>query len=208
MNNPGWDMSSAWTWHGACGGFLRLFDPISGSCPGVEVMTRAQSILSLRFELGRLVALMCGAVVMAAVMLTSIPCHARVVVPEDDAPPAIRVLLDDISRAFRTGNHEDLVSYLHPVGVQVGLSPQADRAGIMTPAQAHYYFKNLFQLRLTVRFNFLKHHQSGQDRFLAMAVWHWENADGGQPGHQRLLFALVQVEGHWRVAEITALRGG
>ena len=144
----------------------------------------------------------------ALALLPVMPAAARIMVPVEHPPPAVRVLLDGLDRAFRDGDHEALVSLLHPHGVRICLGPQADRASVMTPAQAHYYFKNLFQMRRTSRFALLKRHQSEHERFLAMAVWHWEEADGGRPATQRLLFDLVKADGLWRVAEITALRGG
>jgi hypothetical protein len=42
----------------------------------------------------------------------------------------------------------------------------------------------------------------------SVAAWHWERADTGREGSQRLLLVLVRAAGHWRVAEMPTLSGG
>lgn len=147
-----------------------------------------------------------AAACLAAAMLV-LPAPARVVLPADDQPAEAQFLQARLSHAFRAGDHELLVSYLHPDGAQIALGPTVDRASLMTPAQAHYYFKNLFQARRTASFEFLRQHRSQPDRMHAMAAWRWERTDGGPPAGQRLLFAMVYHDGYWRVTEITAVRG-
>lgn len=139
-----------------------------------------------------------------------LPAAARVIVPAADTPPQMQSLLQRLSLAFETDDHEDLAALLHPDKVRIALGPQLDRENEMTPAQAHYYFKNLFQSRQTVRFGWLKQQLTGAERCHAVAVWHWERTGSGQVGSQRLLvtFGRAAAGDHWRITAIKALRGG
>lgn len=134
---------------------------------------------------------------------------ARIVVPSDSVPDDVQPMLERLRQAFEDGDHEALTALMHTDGVRLGLGPQPERTSLMTPAQAHYYFKNRFQLHRTIRFSFLKHqHASGPDRLHSVVVWQWERTDTGRGGSQRLLLVLTRDAGNWRVSEMTALRGG
>ncbi len=169
----------------------------AGDMVRTQPQARARSIHGLATALAALL-----------VSLATGSAAARVVIAADDVPADVAPILSRLSLAFTSGDHEDLVALIHPDGIVVSLGPQVDRTSVMTPAQAHYYFKNLFQLRRTLRFSFIRQQMTGPDRLHAVAVWHWERSDSGRAGSHRLLFTVVRAEGQWRVSEITALRGG
>ena len=146
-----------------------------------------------------------GGIVLATVWNT--PASARIVVPDESMPDDVVPVLGRLRIAFEDGDHEALVALLHPDGVRVGLGPESERASHMNPAQAHYYFKNRFQLQRTTRFAINRQQLAGPDRLHAAALWRWERTDTGREGSQRLLLTLVRVGGQWRVSEITAVRG-
>jgi len=138
----------------------------------------------------------------------SVPAAGRIVVPAEPVPDDVHPVLAQIGAAFEAGDHETLATLMHPDGVNIGLAPQEDRSRLMTPAQTHYYFKNLFQQRRTMRFEFVKHQLAGGERLHAVAAWRWERTDNGRLGSQRLMLTLARAAGRWRVTELTSLRGG
>lgn len=144
-----------------------------------------------------------AAVAVAAVAIVGLAggAAARIVVPTEDAVPVLTSLED----AFRAGDHEALTALLSAQGVRVSLGPVADRTSEMTPNQAYYYFKSLFQDRQTVAFAFEKHQEVDGGRLQAVALWRYGSPAATQT-RQRLLFALVHESDGWRVTEITAWR--
>jgi len=133
---------------------------------------------------------------------------ARIVGPDDSPADQARVVLAGIAAAFEQGDYEALAAVLHPDGVRIGLSPEFERTNELTPAQAYYYFKNLFQVRRTVRFEVQKRQVTAEGRLLVVAAWQCERTDSGRAEARRLLITLVHGAADWSVTEITDLRGG
>lgn len=127
---------------------------------------------------------------------------ARIVVPADEAIP----VLGSIEEAVRAGDHEAMVKLLSPQGVRLSLGPVAERTSDLTPSQAYYFFKTLFQDRQTVEFTFEKHQEVDGGRLHAVAVWRFTAPATGPETRQRVLFTLAHGSGGWKVTEITAWR--
>jgi hypothetical protein len=137
--------------------------------------------------------------VAACVVLTASTAAARIVVPADEALP----VLTTIETAFRVGDHESLARLLSAHGVRLNLGPVADRDSELTPSQAYYYFKTLFQDRRTREFAFAKHQEVDGGRLHAVATWRFTAA---AVDSQRVLFTLAHESDGWKVTEITAWR--
>jgi hypothetical protein len=146
--------------------------------------------------------------VILGTMLLAAPLPAAIVVPDSPAPPAARAVLAEVAAAFGAGDHDALAGLVHPDGVRVALSPAAGRSSELTPAQAHYYFKNLFQGVRTVAFDYLRHSGTDDARVHAVAVWRQRDADAAGPVARRLLVTLARDGEAWRLTEIMTLRGG
>ena len=133
---------------------------------------------------------------------------AAVVVPEAAAPPEARRTLGRIQAAFDAADHAGLASLVHADGVRVALSPQPERSSELTAAQAHYYFKTLFQTGRTVGFSYVRESATDDQRVHAVAVWRQAAVDTGRTVPRRLFFTLGLDGTVWRITEILALRGG
>jgi hypothetical protein len=127
---------------------------------------------------------------------------ARIVVPADEAVP----VLERIEAAVRAGDHEAMANLLSPHGARLNLGPVADRSNDLTPSQAFYFFKTLFQDRQTVEFAFEKHQEMDGGRLHAVAVWRFAAPATGPQTRQRVLFTLAHDGDGWKVTEITAWR--
>ena len=127
---------------------------------------------------------------------------ARIVVPAEDAIP----VLASIEAAVRAGDHEAMAGLLSEHGVRVNLGPVAERTSDLTPSQAFYYFKTLFQDRQTLEFAFEKHQEVDGGRLHAVAIWRFAGPVAGPETRQRVLFTLAHGSGGWKVTEITAWR--
>lgn len=138
----------------------------------------------------------------ACVALTAGGAAARIVVPADDAIP----VLASIETAVGAGDHEAMAGLLSPHGVRLNLGPVAERCSDLTPSQAFYYFKTLFQDRQTLEFAFEKHQEVDGGRLHAVAVWRFAEPVAGPQTRQRVLFTLAHGSGGWKVTEITAWR--
>ncbi len=130
----------------------------------------------------------------------------RLVVAEPADPGDPEASLDRIEDAVRTSDHRALADLVSSDGVRLSLGPVADRTSVLTPSQAFYYFKSLFQNRRTETFAFEKHQEVEGGRLHALASWHFTSLDGGGAQRQRMLFTLERGTGGWKVCEITAWR--
>jgi hypothetical protein len=166
---------------------------IAAPCPEERSVRTVRAILVFPAIL-----IACGAV--------TVP--AAIVVPDSAAPPEAQVVLDRIARAFEAGDHAALAVLVHRDGVRVGLAPQPERRSELSAAQAHYYFKTLFQVGRTIRFDYLRESLADEARVHAVAVWRQEQSETGRVRARRLLFTLALEPAGWRLTEIMTLRGG
>ncbi|MEZ4387798.1 MAG: nuclear transport factor 2 family protein [Candidatus Krumholzibacteriia bacterium] len=143
-----------------------------------------------------------------AVLLTAGAAAARLEPADPDVPIEARRVLEQLAQAFTDGDHRAVADLVHPDGIRLGLGPDPERISELTAAQAHYYFKALFQTRQTLSFEYLRHHAATGDRVLARAVWRSRGANQGTADMQRVLVTLARHEQGWRLTELTALRGG
>ncbi len=150
-----------------------------------------------------------AAIATMLLIVTVVPAAmAAVVVPEAAAPPEARRVLGQIRAAFEAADHAALAALVHADGVRVALSPQPERSSELTAAQAHYYFKTLFQSGRTERFSYVRDSVTGDHRVHAVAVWRQAESDTGRTVPRRLLFTLGLDGELWRITEILTLRGG
>jgi hypothetical protein len=127
---------------------------------------------------------------------------ARIIVPADEALP----VLARIEAAVRADDHEAMANLLSAQGARLNLGPVAERSSDLTPSQAFYYFKTLFQDRQTVEFAFAKHQEVDGGRLHAVAIWRFTALAAGPETRQRVLFTLAHGDDGWKVTEITAWR--
>ena len=149
--------------------------------------------------------------VMAAVVFVvavSDPAGAEIVTDGSTAPEAAREVLDRVAQAVRAGDHVALASLVHPDGIRLSMGPDPERISELTAAQAHYYFKALFQSQRTERFEFLRRRTGDRERVFATATWRSTRTDTGDAVVTRLLVTLAFHDSGWRITELAALRGG
>lgn len=143
------------------------------------------------------------AALLAAVCLSLAgAASARIVVPADEVLP----VLASIETACRIGDHDALTGLLDAHGVRLNLGPLPERTSDLTPSQAYYVFKTLFQDRRTVEFSFEKHQEVDGGRLHAVATWVFTTPASGPETRQRVLFTLAHGDDGWKVTEITAWR--
>jgi hypothetical protein len=138
----------------------------------------------------------------ACISLAAGMAAARIVVPTEEAVP----VLTSVEEAVRAGDHAAMAGLLSPQGVRLNLGPLAERSSDLTPSQAFYYFKTLFQDRQTLEFAFEKHQEVDGGRLHAVAVWRFAEPAAGPETRQRVLFTLAHGSDGWKVTEITAWR--
>lgn len=125
-----------------------------------------------------------------------------------DVPVAARSVLEELAAAIVRGDHGAVAELVHPDGVRVGLGPDPERISELTPGQAHYYFKVLFQSRRSLGFEYMRRHAVTPERVLVRAVWRHRGVDRDEDTAQRLLVTVARHDHGWRLTELTALRGG
>ncbi|MBK8165592.1 MAG: hypothetical protein IPK64_06420 [bacterium] len=110
-----------------------------------------------------------------------------------------------VAAAFEAGEASALADLVHRDGLRV--SGHNERAGEYSPAQAVYFFRNLFQAQRTLLFTFRKTQDEASGRFArAMADWKRRRVDSERVVEQQLLLVLAREDGQWRLAEITMMR--
>jgi hypothetical protein len=140
--------------------------------------------------------------VAAWLLLAAGAATARIVVPAEEALP----VLASIEAAVLAGDHEAMAGLLSSHGVRLNLGPTAERSSDLTPSQAFYYFKTLFQDRQSIEFTFEKHQEVDGGRLHAVAAWRFTAPSTGSQTRQRVLFTLAHGNDGWKVTEITAWR--
>lgn len=148
---------------------------------------------------------------LACMALATMACEGAGALPAPTGagvPGEARAVLEALAEAIASGDHRAVANLVHPDGVRVGLGPDPERISELTPGQAHYYFKSLFQSRRTIGFDYLRHHAADGERVLARAVWRHQAVDQDGATVQRLLVTVARHDGAWRLTELTSLRGG
>lgn len=153
----------------------------------------------------RLLSALAG-IVLAAVAAEGV--RALPAPPGTGVPGEATSVLEALAQAIASGDHRTVADLVHPDGIRVGLGPDPERIGELTPGQAHYYFKALFQSRRTLGFDYSRQHAADGQRVLVRAVWRHQAVDQDGATIQRLLVTVVLHEGAWRLTELTSLRGG
>jgi len=128
---------------------------------------------------------------------------ARLVIPDQDRAGET---LRQLESAVLGADHRAMADLMSPAGVRLALGPDPQRQTELTPRQAFYYFKNLFQDRRTIAFHFDKHQEADGGRMHALAIWRFDSAETGGETRQRVMVTLEHGADGWKVVEITAWR--
>lgn len=136
------------------------------------------------------------------------PVSARIVVDQEPIEDAGAELAYQImADRWLAGDAEGVAALVHDDGLNVTSGPNAGRRTQYSPAQAVYYFKNLFQSHQTVSFIFDKV-QGGVDSPRAHGMATWDRRRAGQDRDQtiRLMCVLARVGDGWKLTEIHTIR--
>lgn len=170
------------------------------------MQTRPAKRCDRRWRPGRVACAVLSIALLAALVA------APVLPPECAAAPADRDHGDGagevfarVAAAFEEGDAEALADLVHPDGLRV--SGYNDRVGAYSPAQAVYFFRNLFQAQRTLVFSFRKTQDDASGRLArAMAEWKRRRVDSERIIDQQLVLVLAKDGRHWKLAEINLMR--
>lgn len=110
-----------------------------------------------------------------------------------------------MAAAFEDGDAAALAALVHRDGLRV--TGHNERAGEYSPAQAVYFFRNLFQAHRTLLFTFRMTQDDASGRFArGMADWKRRRVDSERIIEQQMLLVLTREDGQWRLAEINLMR--
>lgn len=110
-----------------------------------------------------------------------------------------------IATAFEEGDAAAVAALVHAEGLRV--TGHNDRAGEYSPAQAVYFFRNLFQSQRTLVFAFRKTQDDAAGGFArGMADWKRRRVDSETVVEQQVLLVLAKDDGQWRLVEINMFR--
>lgn len=110
-----------------------------------------------------------------------------------------------IAMGFEEGDASALAALVHSEGLRV--TGHNERAGDYSPAQAVYFFRNLFQSQRTLVFTFRKTQDDAAGGFArGMADWKRRRIDSETVVEQQLLLMLARDDGQWRLVEINLIR--
>lgn len=146
-----------------------------------------------------------GVSLLLLVAVVQAPASARGPEPSDADDQSAGPVFERVARAFEAGDAAALAGLVHRDGLRV--SGHNERAGEYSPAQAVYFFRNLFQAQRTLLFAFRKTQDDASGRFArGMADWKRRRVDSERVIEQQLLVVLAREDGQWRLAEITMMR--
>ncbi|MBK7769186.1 MAG: hypothetical protein IPI48_01265 [bacterium] len=110
-----------------------------------------------------------------------------------------------IARAFEESDAAALAALVHGEGLRV--TGHNERAGEYSPAQAVYFFRNLFQAQRTLVFAFRKTQDDAAGGFArGMADWKRRRIDSEKVVEQQIVLRLARDDGQWRLVEINLIR--
>lgn len=144
-----------------------------------------------------------AALLLAGVVLAA-PAQAAPAADRDAGPSAGDVF-SQVATAFEAGDADALAGLVHADGLRV--SGHNERVGVYSPAQAVYFFRNLFQAQRTLVFTFRKTQDDASGRLArALAEWKRRRVDSDRIVDQQLVLVLARDGQHWRLAEINLMR--
>lgn len=110
-----------------------------------------------------------------------------------------------VAAGFEAGDAAELAALVHADGLRV--TGHSERSGEYSPAQAVYFFRNLFQAQRTLVFTFRMTQDEVSGRFArGMADWKRRRVDSEKIVEQQLLVVLARDGEKWRLAEINLMR--
>lgn len=135
------------------------------------------------------------------------PAAAGIVKDPATSPPAdARAVFELVKQAFESGDQQVLADLVHADGLRVKAGGPGARDTDYSPSQAFYYFKNLFQARRTVTFEFARMTEAPSgDRVHALAQWTHRRSGRDEDDRWRLVIVLSRQGDAWRLAEITTI---
>ncbi len=147
-----------------------------------------------------LATLLLGAGFAVAEDAPAVKAAKHVVAPTDS-------LFSVISVAWNEGDEGTLAAMVHPDGVRIHTGGGRDRLTHYSPSQAYYFFKNLFQVRKTLSFSFVRvQDNDDQDRTHALAAWSWQLEGVEKEQEEKIIFVLSIDEDRWLLSEINSIK--
>lgn len=140
-----------------------------------------------------------------AALLLSAATAAAAPPAERDVGPSAGDVFAQIAAAFEAGDADALAGLVHPDGLRV--AGHNERVGVYSPAQAVYFFRNLFQAQRTLVFTFRKAQDDASGQLArALAEWKRRRVDSDRIVDQQLVLVLARDGQRWRLAEINLMR--
>lgn len=108
-----------------------------------------------------------------------------------------------IEDAWRAGSAEGLAHRVQIDGIRVNVGGSAGRVTEYSPSQSIYFFRQLFQHRVTNEFEFTRMQDVRDgERAHGMALWRFSNTNAGEDREMRLVFLLTRQDDVWRISEV------
>lgn len=146
-----------------------------------------------------------GALVLVLAAAWLAPARAAGAAPSDPDRRSAGPVFARVAAAFEDGDASALAALVHRDGLRV--TGHNERAGEYSPAQAVYFFRNLFQAHRTLLFTFRMTQDDASGRFArGMADWKRRRVDSERIIEQQMLLVLAREDGQWRLAEINLMR--
>lgn len=146
-----------------------------------------------------------GAVVLSLAVACLAPAWAREADRSSPGRQSAGPVFARVAAAFEDGDAAALAALVHRDGLRV--TGHNERAGEYSPAQAVYFFRNLFQAHRTLLFTFRMTQDDASGRFArGMADWKRRRVDSERIIEQQMLLVLAREDGQWRLAEINLMR--
>jgi len=171
------------------------------AAPAEDPMRRFTSTSQFPARLRAALALAC---MLAAAGLA--PLAARAQAP--DGPdslrvpaPGLRAALQTLTNAWEAGDHLTVARLVAADGALIDLVPESPARSRLSPDQAHYYFKTLFQSvdDGSFRLRLLPH---AVDEAVAHAVGRWRYVRSGRDRDDQFFVTLELGDEGWRLTEI------
>jgi ketosteroid isomerase-like protein len=140
-----------------------------------------------------------------AVALAGMPAAAAARPPGGGQPAGAGDAFARVAAAFEAGDADALAGLVHPDGLRV--TGHSERAGQYSPAQALYFFRNLFQAQRTLVFTFRKTQDEASGRLArGLAEWKRRRVDSEKVVDQQLVLVLARDGRAWGLVEINLMR--
>ena len=150
-----------------------------------------------------------GLLVFSPVVVVSVGAEVGIAEEEDKAESSTlgpQNIFSAIETAWTAGDAAVLAALVQIDGIQVTMGGSFERTTEYSPSQSLYFFKNLFQTRDTLEFQFtrLQNITTGE-RAHGMAAWRYRSSGTSRDQELRLVFLLTRQDDVWRLSEINKI---